>query len=209
MSEGPRPTDDLLGYDLNEVTPDFVTVALPERMEAEVLRVREHDGGSPPLLRLERVRDAYAELRLRPSSYHLFDSSLHVQLDMRNPWVQGRGHVNLIRTWHVWCDVPRADWLSWLDVDGTGGIIELWLHDLTPGAEYILDVKVTGAWRSGSSAFKVGSSANFWANYPVPSSYQAQHLMGVLQPNDAAALVRIEPVDLNSVSFHQAKIRKV
>jgi hypothetical protein len=101
-----------------------------------------------------------------------------------------------------------ADWPSWLDVDGEGGRIEVWLEGLTPGERYILDVSVTGWPRGSGSAFMVRSSAGFFANYPVPGGGRTQHLLGVLEPSRPEALVLVDPVDLELVNFHRARVTK-
>jgi hypothetical protein len=205
---GPRPTDSLIGYDLDAITPPDVIVTLPRLIEAGDLPVRDHEGWPSPNLPMKQVYDSLALLGVSATWATIAGTGPHVSLDMRTPWVRGRGYVNLIRTWHVWSDVPRADWLSWLDGNRDGGIIELWLDGLQPGSEYILDIAVTGTANGTGAVFRVGSSAGFWADYPV-SGYKTQHLLGVLQPRQDRALVHIDHIALDSVSFHSAVVRKV
>jgi hypothetical protein len=130
---------------------------------------------------------------------------LHVRLDAGRPRVAGRGHLNLIRGGHLWSEEPRADWASWLDAEQSGGFIELWLDGLTPNGTYIFDVAVTPWWLNGSSAFTVGSSAGFFATFPATPTFTVQHLAGVLKPTSAQALVRVDPVQLDGLSFHYAE----
>jgi hypothetical protein len=205
-SQGPRPTEDLLGVDLGTITPSEAVASLPHPVEAGELLIREHDGWPPPTVTLQELHHSISLLGIVLSWPQLVNH--HVWLDMRTPWVQGRGWVNLIRTWHVFSSVPRADWLSWIDADRAGGLIEIWLDSLEPGADYILDVALSGTVRGSGAAFQVGSSAHFWADYPVVG-FKKQHLLGVLQPTESRVLVRIEPRNLDSMSFYSAVVRKV
>lgn len=201
----PVKTDDPLGFDLDDVRPTAATVTLPEPAPAEQLLLRRHDGLPAPELS-ERDRQAALEKLGISASQQALAASRHVRLDMRRAYVSGRGNVNLIRTWHVWSEVPRADWVSWLDVASYGGIIEMWFRGLTANRQYFFDISVTGWWRNVGSAFKVGSSAGFYANFPTYQNYQVQHLYGVLRPTADTALVRLEPIQLDGLSFYYADL---
>jgi hypothetical protein len=204
-STRPHKTDDPLGYDLNDMSPAAATITLAQPAPAERLPTRKHDGLPPPELS-ERDRQAALDTLGISTSQQTLAASRHVRLDMRRAYVSGRGHVNLIRTWHVWSEVPRADWLSWLDVASFGGIIELWFRGLTANRQYFFNIAVSGWWRNASSAFKVGSSAGFYANFPAYQTYQVQYLYGVLHPTDNMALVRLEPIQLDGLSFYHAEL---
>lgn len=206
MADAPQRNEDLIGYDLDAVKPGDTVITLPDEIPESELDIRRFEGISPQPLDPRELAEAVRKLGYDTV---FITAGLHVHLDARTPWVAGRGHLNLIRISHVWCDVPRVDWLSWLDVNGIGGIIEAWLHGLTVGAQYIMDITIAGGWRSANSAFKVGTSMGFHANFGVPSGYPTQHLLGVLQPTSSLGLVRLEPIDLDSWSFHNIRITQV
>jgi hypothetical protein len=205
MDYGTRRTDDPLGY-LSELTFDEVTAVLPEAADPVDVVIREHDGPAPPQLPASALVAVIATIGITLAEAVL---GSHVSLDIRRPWVRDRGHVDLVRGWFALPDVPRADWPSWLDVDGAGGGIELWLEGLTAGERYVLDVSVTGWPRGSGSAFMVRSSAGLFANYPVTSGSRTQHLLGVLEPDRPDELVQVDPIDLELVSFHRARVTKV
>jgi hypothetical protein len=202
----PHKTDDALGYDLEDLrlATTTATATLGQPAPAEQLPTRKHDGPAPPEL-AERDRRAALE-KLGISVAQQAAAVRHVRLDMRRAYVAGRGNVNLIRTWHVWSDVPRADWVSWLDISNYGGIIEMWFRGLTANRQYFFDIAVTGWWRNTSSAFKVSSSAGFYANFPTSQNSSVQHLYGVLRPTSNLALVRLEPIELTGLSFYHTEL---
>ena len=65
---------------------------------------------------------------------------------------------------------------------------------------------MTGWWRNAGSAFQVGSSAGFFATFPSRQDLTVQHLAGVLKPTTTGGLVRVDPVQLDGLSFHYAEI---
>ncbi|MGH3916778.1 MAG: hypothetical protein ACRDTC_25705, partial [Pseudonocardiaceae bacterium] len=99
-----------------------------------------------------------------------------------------------------------ADWISWLDVASYGGIVELWFRGLTANRAYFFDIAVSGWWRNASSAFKVSSSAGFYANFPISQPHQVRNLYGILRPTADLALVRLEPIQLEALSFYHAEL---
>ena len=198
-------TDDEIGFRPDQVQPTATAVSFGDRTaKVEVPPRRPRARPLPGLTKAEQIA-ALAKLGVDvAASGTCQPPSLHARLDVGRAHVPGRGHLNLIRTWHVWSEEPRADWVSWLDVDGSGGFIELWLEGLTPNRTYIFDIAVTGWWRNSNSAFKVGSSAGFFANFPVVQSSTVQHLAGVLKPTSDLGLVRVDPIQLDGLSFYYA-----
>jgi hypothetical protein len=197
-----RRTDDEIGVDLDTLRPESASATLGTAAPEVRLPSREHDGFAAPQLS-EKERQAV----LKASGIETQEANLasHVRLDMRRAYVSGKGYINLIRFSHVWSEVPRADWLRWLDVDGVGGIVEMWFQGLTANSQYLISIAVSGWKRNSSSAFKVASSAGFYANFPV-SSGQVQYLYGVLKPTSTLALVRVDPIELDALSFYSVEL---
>ncbi len=196
-------TEDEIGVSLDELRPASVAATVGVEAPEVKLPTREHDGY--PALELDApAREAV----LKELGVGTLDTALanHVRLDMRRPYVSGKGHVNLIRFSHVWSEVPRADWISWLDIAGFGGIVEMWFKGLTAGKDYLIAIAVSGWKKDSTSAFKVGSSAGFHASFPVSQTGQMQYLYGLLKPTGDLALVRLDPVKLETLSFYNVEL---
>ena len=196
-------TDDEIGVSLDDLRPASATATVGVAAPEVRLPSRVHDG-FPALDLPEEDRLA----ALKDLGVDVVDTALanHVKLDMRRPYVSGKGHVNLIRFSHIWSEVPRADWISWLDVAGFGGIVEMWFKGLTAGKDYLVAIAVSGWKKDGTSAFKVGSSAGFHASFPVSQTGQVQYLYGLLKPAGNLALVRLDPVKLETLSFYSVEL---
>jgi hypothetical protein len=198
-------TDDELGYRPDQVRPTAAVVSFGNPAPATELPLRRPSGRPLPGLTKDEQIAALARLGVDVVAQGTCQPpDLHVRLDAGRARVPGRGHLNLIRSWHVRSDEPRADWVSWLDVEKLGGYVELWLEGLTPNRTYIFDVAVTGWWRNSNSAFMVASDVGFKANFPVMQTFTVQHLAGVFKPNSTTALVRVEPIQLDGLNFHYA-----
>ena len=198
-------TDDEIGFRPDQVRPSTATVGFGDTAAATKLPPPRPPARPLPGLTKQEQIAALARLGIDVIAQGTCQPpDLHVRLDAGQTRVPGRGHLNLIRTWHLWSAEPRADWVSWNDATQSGGFIELWLEGLTPNRTYIFDIAVTGWWRNGSSAFKVSSSAGFFASFPTSQNFTVQHLAGVLKPTSALALVQVEPVQLDGLSFHFA-----
>ena len=195
-------TDDEIGVDLDALRLTSATATLGTPAPAVPLPRRKHDGfAAPQLAESERQKAANA-LKIDTTKANL---ARHVRLDMRRAYVSGKGHIDLVRFSNVYSEVPRADWVRWLDVDNFGGIVEMWFKNLTVNAQYLVSIVVSGWRRNSNSAFKVSSSAGFYANFPV-SSGQVQYLHGVLEPTSSLALVRVEPIQLDELSFYEVEL---
>lgn len=196
-------TDDEIGVALDDLRPETAAATVGTEVPPARLPSRANDG-YPALALPDRDREA----ALKELGIDTFDAALasQVRLDMRRPYVSGKGHVNLIRFSHMWSEVPRADWISWLDVAGFGGIVETWLKGLQPNKQYLIELTVSGWRRDNTSAFKVGSSAGFYANFPVSQTGQVQYLYGVLKPTSDLALVRLEPINMDMLSFYEVEV---
>jgi hypothetical protein len=86
-SQGPRPTEDLLGVDLGTITPSEAVVSLPHPVEAGELLIREHDGWPPPVLLMKDLKVGISSLGILASWALL--ANYHVWLDMRTPGCRG------------------------------------------------------------------------------------------------------------------------
>src|SRR5512139_3118436 len=127
MTALPR-TDDEIGVDLDDLRPTTATATPGERAPEVRLPNRDNDG-FPAIELSEQDR----QVALKQLGIEAVEANLasYVRLDIREAYVPGKGHLNLIRFSHVWSEVPRADWLRWLDIAGIGGIVEMWLDGLT------------------------------------------------------------------------------
>jgi hypothetical protein len=198
-----RRTDDEIGVDLDTLRPEAASTTLGTAAPEVRLPRREHDGFAALQLSESERQAVLKALGIDTPEANL---ASHVRLDMRRAYVSSKGHVNLIRFSHVWSEVPRADWLRWLDVAGFGGIVEMWFKGLTANRQYLISIVVSG-WRLNSSAaFKVSSSGGFYANFPVSPTGQVQYLYGVLKPTSDLALVRLEPTQLDALSFYSVEL---
>jgi hypothetical protein len=202
MTELPR-TDDEIGVDLDDLRVTVASATVGTKAPEVRLPSREHDGFPAVELSEHDRQTALKQLGIDAAEVNL---ASHVRLDMRRPYVSGKGHVNLIRFSHVWSEVPRADWVRWLDVAGFGGIVEMWFDGLTANKQYLVSIAVSGWKVNSSSAFKVGSSGGFYANFPVSPSGQVQYLYGILKPTSNLALVRLEPIQLDALSFYNVEL---
>jgi hypothetical protein len=77
---------------------------------------------------------------------------------------------------------------------------------LTVNKQYLISIAVSGWKLNSSSAFKVSSSAGFFANFPVSSTGDVQYLYGVLEATSNMALVRVEPIQLDALSFYNVEL---
>jgi hypothetical protein len=196
-------TNDEIGVDLDILRPESASATLGTATQEVRLPSREHDGFAAPQLSESERQGVLKVLGIGTPEANL---ASHVRLDMRQAYVSGKGHINLIRFSHVWSEVPRADWLRWLDVAGFGGTVEMWFDGLTVNKQYLISIAVSGWKLNSSSAFKVGSSAGFYANFPVSQTGQVQYLYGVLTPTSNLALVRLDPIQLDALSFYNVEL---
>jgi hypothetical protein len=200
-------TDDEIGVDLNELRLLSSVATLGTKAPQVRLPSREHDGFAAIDLSDSDRQAALKELGVDTAAGAALAS--HAKLDMRRGYVAGKGHLNLIRFSHVWCEQPRADWVSWLDVAGIGGIVEMWFKGLTANKQYLISIAVSGWANTGNApfkGFKVGSSGGFYANFPVASSGQTQYLYGLLKPTSDLMLVRLEQIQLELLSFYNTEL---
>jgi hypothetical protein len=196
-------TDDELGVDLDTLRPRSASATLGTARQEVRLASRQHDGFAAPQLSASERQAVLKALKIDLPQANLVS---HVRLDMRRAYVSGKGHINLIQFSHVWSEVPRADWLSWLGVASSGGIVEMWFNGLTVNKQYLISIAVSGWKLNSSSAFKVSSSAGFFANFPVSSTGDVQYLYGVLEATSNMALVRVEPIQLDALSFYNVEL---
>ena len=180
-----------------------VTLPEPTRDQAK-LRPAPRRAAKRVELTAVAVADALGRLDL--PVFNL--DSPHVTLSPRQLWVENRGYVNLSRGWFVYGEEDRAEWVDYLDVDGDGGFLEIWLNGLAAGTKYLADITLQGSAKQGAQnpRWHVGSSAGFYADFPVAGGFPTQHLYCVLEPNDPMALVELEPHGITYYAFSSATV---
>ena len=155
-------------------------------------------------LKAVAVADALSRLDLPARNL----DSQHLTVSPRQLWVEDRGYVNLSRGWFVYGEEDRAEWVDHLDVDGEGGFLEIWLESLAAGTKYLADITLQGSAKQGANnpRWHVGSSAGFFADFPVAAGFPTQHLYCVLEPDDSTALVELEPHGITYYAFYRATV---
>jgi hypothetical protein len=196
-----RRTDDEIGVDLDTLQPESASATLGTAVPEVRLPSRERDGFAVPQLSEGERHAVLKELGIDTKQAGLVS---HVRLDMGRAYVSGKGHIELSRFSFVYSDVPRAEWKRSLDVDGLGSM-DMVFRGLTANKQYLISIGVSGSPLNSSAAFKVGSTADFHANFPA-SSGQVQYLYGVIKPTINQCTVRVEPIQLEWLNFYNVEL---
>jgi hypothetical protein len=128
-----------------------------------------------------------------------------VSLRASVPWVKGLGWLNFIGNWHYWAEPPgdHADWVRAI-APSSAGKLEVWLTSLTPGQTYVLAIEVS-CWGAGpNGAFRIGASDA--TGFAVDAQPPDQVLLVFFDPARPMSLVTVEPLDLESWTFHVATL---
>jgi hypothetical protein len=193
--------DDEIGVDLDNLRPESASATLGTAVPGVRLPSRERDGFAIPQLP-ESERQAVLKglgIDMQPA-----DLVSHVRLDMGRACVSGKGYIDLSRFSSVFSDEPRADWRRSLTIDS--GAVDIYFSGLTANKQYLISIAVGGSKLISSGAFKVSSSEDFHANFPVSSTVAVQYLYGVIKPASNHCLVRLEPIQLKWLGFYNVEL---
>jgi hypothetical protein len=150
-------------------------------------------------------RDAVADILQQHHTVFDRSSEPHVVLRASTPWVQDLGYLNFIGNWHYWAEPPgdHADWVRAI-APTSAGRLEVWMLNVTPGAQYLLIVDVSCSEGGDHPAFRIGASDG--AHSLVSATPPDQQLLVLFEPKQNMSLVFVEPNDLDSWTFHSAEV---
>lgn len=133
----------------------------------------------------------------------------HVTLSMQVPWVEDRGHLNLINPQSAYPDDPNVGFIS-PQGNNVEGTLELWLRGLEPGANYVAQFRASsyplisgqpGQWKISSSEGPHVTVQATGINQTIP--------VLLLDADGPLALVKLTSTGLGGWVFYDAQVHKL
>lgn len=193
-------------FEMAELSGRVKAVAAPLELSAAQAKLREAKAPAP--LRAEELERAALtlspEVQARLKAVKSWALGEAVVLSPRTPVIEGKGHID---GWRIVAYHPTAPAL-YFDYDprtefAIGGL-NIWLDGLEPAGIYLVEISLSVL----GGAIRVGASD---APHAISPAQGLDHkiLVTIVEPGQAISLIGLEPIEVTSWAFFDARIARL